>query len=239
MLTAKCLHKFSFKATSLKPAFVFIKLLSGGLSLNTRITELINRYPLLEDCAVDIELAYSLMHECYLAGGKVLICGNGGSAADAEHWSGELMKSFLKDRPLPAELQQKLGTELSKNLQLALPTIPLTGYISLSTAFANDVKPDMLFAQMVLGLGKTGDILIGISTSGESMNILHALQTASALEMKTIGLTGEKGGRMSKKVDVCIRVPATEVHQVQEYHLPIYHCISMMLEDTFFPEKVD
>ena len=207
--------------------------------MNIRITELLNRYPLLEDCAVDIELAYLLMHDCYLAGGKVLICGNGGSAADAEHWSGELMKAFLKERPLPAELQQKLGTELSKNLQLALPTIPLTGYISLSTAFANDVKPDMLFAQMVLGLGKAGDILIGISTSGNSINILHALQTASALEMKTIGLTGEKGGRMSDKVDVCIRVPATEVHQVQEYHLPVYHCISLMLEDTFFPEKVD
>ena len=202
--------------------------------MDKHIVDLINRYPLLKGCADDIKRAYSLMSDCYRAGGKVLICGNGGSAADAEHWAGELMKGFIDNRPLSVEIKKKIGPELANNLQGALPTIPLSGFLSLATAFSNDANPEYLFSQMVWGLGKKNDILIGISTSGNSKNILYALQTAIALEMKTIGLSGEKGGRMSDIVDVCIRVPATEVHRIQEYHLPVYHCICLMLEDTFF-----
>ena len=202
--------------------------------MDKHIVDLINRYPLLKGCADDIKRAYSLMSDCYRAGGKVLICGNGGSAADAEHWAGELMKGFIDNRPLSVEIKKKLGSELADNLQGALPTIPLSGFLSLATAFSNDANPEFLFSQMVWGLGKKNDILIGISTSGNSKNILLALQTAVALGMKTIGLSGEKGGRMSDIVDVCIRVPSTEVHRIQEYHLPVYHCICLMLEDTFF-----
>jgi len=204
--------------------------------MNIYIENLLNRYPVLEDCAVDIERAFSLMSECYRTGGKVMICGNGGSAADAEHWAGELMKGFLKKRSLSTEIKRNFNPELAENLQGALPTIPLTGFLSLTTAFANDVNSDFLFAQMVWGLGKENDILIGISTSGKSRNVLYALQTASALGMKTIGLSGRDGGAMVNMVDVCIRVPKTKVHQVQEYHLPVYHCLCMMLEEEFFPE---
>lgn len=202
--------------------------------MDEHIIDLVNRYPLLKNCADEIERAFSLMSDCYNAGGKVLICGNGGSAADAEHWAGELMKGFIDTRPLSDETRKKLGSELAENLQGALPTIPLSGFLSLATAFSNDVNSEFLFAQMVWGLGKENDILIGISTSGNSRNILYALQTASALGMKTIGLSGEKGSRMSDMVDVCIRVPGTEVHRIQEYHLPVYHCLCLMLEDTFF-----
>ena len=204
--------------------------------MNVYIKDLLSRYPVLKDCAFDIERAFSLMSDCYRTGGKVMICGNGGSAADAEHWAGELMKGFLKKRPLSAEIKQNISTELAENLHGALPTIPLTGFLSLTTAFANDVNSDFLFAQMVWGLGKENDILIGISTSGKSENILYALQTASALGMKTIGLSGKDGGHMVDMVDVCIRVPKTKIYQVQEYHLPVYHCICMMLEEKFFPE---
>jgi len=202
--------------------------------MDEHIIDLVNRYPLLENCADDIERAFSLMSDCYRAGGKVLICGNGGSAADAEHWAGELMKGFIENRPLSDETRKKLGSELAENLQGALPTIPLSGFLSLATAFSNDVNSEFLFAQMVLGLGNENDILIGISTSGNSKNIVYALQTASALGMKTIGLSGEKGGRIFDMVNVCIRVPAAEVHRVQEYHLPVYHCLCLMLEDAFF-----
>ena len=202
--------------------------------MNGHVQELLNRYPRLSQCADDIEHAFSAMCTCYRGGGKVLICGNGGSAADAEHWAGELMKGFLKTRPLPEKKKKKLSPELAKHLQGALPTIPLTGFIALSTAYVNDVNPDFLFAQMVWGLGKKDDILIGISTSGNSKNIIYAVQTAAALEMKTIGLTGNDGGSLTDLVDVCIKVPAEGVHQVQEYHLPVYHCLSMMLENTFF-----
>ena len=202
--------------------------------MDGHLLELVSRYPLLKTCADDIERAFVLMRDCYRSGGKVLICGNGGSAADAEHWAGELMKGFIDKRPIPADAKAQLGPELSKNLQGALPTIPLTGYISLSTAFANDANAAYLFSQLVWGLGSENDILIGISTSGNSENIVNALQTAGAKGMKTIGLSGESGGRIKELTDVCIRVPETEVHRIQEYHLPVYHCLCLMLEDAFF-----
>ncbi|MFC1541436.1 SIS domain-containing protein [Candidatus Latescibacterota bacterium] len=198
------------------------------------IDELIKRYPLLKDCANDIENAFIRMRDCYRNNGKVLICGNGGSAADAEHWAGELMKGFIDKRVISGDIEAQLGSELSKNLQGALPTIPLTGYISLSTAFANDVNATYLFSQLVWGLGRKNDVLIGISTSGNSENIIYAMQTARAMRMKTIGLSGKSGGKLRNLSDVCIRVPETEVHRIQEYHLPVYHCICQMLEEEFF-----
>ncbi|MFC1650646.1 SIS domain-containing protein [Candidatus Latescibacterota bacterium] len=202
--------------------------------MDGHITELINRYPLLKGCADDIEQVFFIMLECYMSGGKVLICGNGGSAADAEHWAGELMKGFIDKRPVPADKMDKLGPELSEHLQGALPTIPLTGYISLSTAFANDVNAVYLYSQLVWGLGNEKDVLIGISTSGNAENILYAMQTAAAKGMKTIGLSGESGGKMNDISDICINVPETEVHRIQEYHLPVYHTICLMLEDALF-----
>ena len=206
--------------------------------MNVHIMDLTGRYPALKECIDEIERAFTIMSDCYSSGCKVLICGNGGSAADAEHWAGELMKGFHKKRPLSAKKRQNknLDTELAKNLQGALPTIPLTGFLSLTTAFANDMNSDYIFAQMVWALGKANDVLIGISTSGNSTNILYAVQTAKARGMRTIGLTGKKGGSLADIVDVRIRVPAEEVHQVQEYHLPVYHCLCMMLEEKFFPE---
>jgi len=202
--------------------------------MNIHLAELIERYPLLKDCAGDIERVFRVMEECFRSGGKVLLCGNGGSAADAEHWAGELMKGFRRARRIPDELRRGLRPELADNLQGALPAIPLTGFISLGSAYANDVDPDFAFAQMVWGLGREGDVLVGISTSGNARNVNYALETASALGMKTVGLTGRDGGRMSGIADVCVMVPAETVHIVQEYHLPVYHCLSAMLEDRFF-----
>jgi len=203
--------------------------------MNDHIAELLNRYPDLNDCARDIERTFLTLGDCYSAGGKVLICGNGGSAADAEHWSGELLKGFHKGRPLPNEALETLGPELASKLQGALPTIPLTGFLALSSAYANDANPKHIFAQLVWGLGNTGDVLIAISTSGKSENILLAAETAKAKGLTVIGLTGADGGDLYSLSDVTIRVPATVVHHIQEYHLPIYHCLSMMLEDAFFP----
>jgi D-sedoheptulose 7-phosphate isomerase len=205
--------------------------------MDGHLAELVNRYPLLGGCAGDIERAFTLMKDCYENGGKVLICGNGGSAADAEHWAGELMKGFFKTRPIPDDTKIKLEPDLLKNLQGALPTIPLTGYISLSTAFSNDVNAVFLYSQLTWGLGAENDILVGISTSGNSENIVYALQTARAKRMKTIGLSGESGGKILDLTDVCIRVPETEVHKIQEYHLPVYHTICLMLEDFFFEKS--
>jgi D-sedoheptulose 7-phosphate isomerase len=202
--------------------------------VNKHLTWLIERHPALECCADDIARAFEIMRDSFRAGGKTLFCGNGGSAADAEHWCAELMKGFEKKRPLDAALKSRLPGDVADVLQGALPAIPLTGFISLSTAFANDVRGDLIFAQMVLGLGRPGDVLVGISTSGNSKNVCHALEVAKARDLKTIGLTGRGGGRVVELSDVAISVPAIRTCEVQEYHLPVYHCISLMLEDEFF-----
>ena len=202
--------------------------------MNDHVADLVHRYPRLGECAVEIEDAYALLAGAYRNGNKVLMCGNGGSAADAEHWSAELMKGFYKQRPLPDEVECRLTPDLAGNLQGALPTIPITGFNALSTAFANDNNIAFLFSQLVMGLGRRGDVLVAISTSGGSRNVLYAVQTAFAAGMKTVGLTGYHGGTLADLVDVCIKVPAKEVHLIQEYHLPVYHTISLMLEDEFF-----
>jgi len=201
---------------------------------SSHLESLFERLPPLRECRESLERAFAALRDCYAGGGKALICGNGGSAADAEHWSAELMKGFRLHRPLPPEWRAKLGEDLADKLQGGLPAIPLPSFMSLSTAYANDVDPAMIFAQMVWGLGNRGDVLIGLSASGNAENVLRALRVARAKEMVAIGLTGASGGQMRPLVDVCVRVPATDVYLVQEYHLPVYHCLSLMLEDEFF-----
>lgn len=205
---------------------------------------LMTRYPSLE-CAKDsIIAAYLLMEECYKKGGKLLVAGNGGSAADAEHIVGELMKGFKMPRKPKADFAQKLvaenqelGSVLAEYLQGALPAIALNGHSALSTAYMNDCAPLLCFAQQVNGYGKAGDVFLGISTSGNSKNVLYAATTAHAKGLKVIGLTGANHSKLEQMSDVCIKVPQTETYIIQELHLPVYHCLCLMLEDRFFGES--
>lgn len=205
---------------------------------------LLERYPKLDTCKEDIINAYFLMEESYENSGKILIAGNGGSAADSEHIAGELMKAFILPRHLDENYQNKLktvdeelGAVLGKNLQGALPAIALDGHFALSTAYMNDCEPLLCFAQQVNGFGNKGDIFLGISTSGNSKNVLFASVCAKAKEMKVIGLTGQKESKLSKMADITIKVPETETFMIQEYHLPIYHTLCLMLEEHFFGER--
>lgn len=207
---------------------------------------LIERYPILKSCRDDILNAYYLLEESYANENKLLVAGNGGSAADSEHVVGELMKSFKLARKLDKEFKNKLiqedeelGLVLSKNLQGALPAIALDGHLALSTAYMNDCEPLLCFAQQVNGFGNAGDIFLGISTSGNSKNVLYAAVTAHAKGMKVIGLTGQKESKLSEIADVCIKVPETETYMIQELHLPVYHCLCLMLEDYFYGEIED
>lgn len=212
--------------------------------LNKHIDLLIERYPKLEVCREDIINSYLILEECYKSGGKVLIAGNGGSAADSEHIVGELMKAFKLPRFLDEDFKNKLitqneelGTVLAKNLQMALPAIALDGHLALTTAYMNDCEPLLCFAQQVNGFGKEKDVFLGISTSGNSKNILYAAVCAKAKGMNVIGLTGEKNSRLCEIADVCVKAPSIETYMIQEYHLPIYHCLCLMLEDYFFGKK--
>ena len=213
--------------------------------LETRLYQyidlLILRYPQLivaKDCIVE---AYQILEESYTNDGKLLVAGNGGSAADAEHIVGELMKGFVNPRKLEAEysdalitVNKELGRVLSENLQGALPAIALDGHLALTTAYLNDCEPLLCFAQQVNGYGRKSDVFLGISTSG---NILYAATVAKAKGMKVIGLTGEKDSKLSEISDTCIQVPETETYKIQELHLPVYHCLCLMLEDTFFGKE--
>lgn len=211
--------------------------------LMRHIDLLVERYPSLESAKNDIVAAYLLLEESYKNGGKLLVAGNGGSAADAEHIVGELMKGFKLPRKLEADFAEKLveenqelGSVLAENLQGALPAIALDGHPALSTAYMNDCEPLLCFAQQVNGYGKSGDVFLGISTSGNSKNVLYAATTAHAKGMKVIGLTGAKDSKLKDMSDVCIKAPQTETYMIQELHLPIYHCLCLMLEDKFFAE---
>lgn len=202
---------------------------------------LIERYQKLSVCKDDIANAYELIETCYTHGGKLLIAGNGGSSADAEHIVGELMKGFKNPRKLSKEYAERLitanpefGKTLAENLQGALPAIALDGHPALSTAYQNDCEPLLCFAQQVNGYGNVGDVLLGISTSGNSKNVLYAAVTAKAKGMRVIGLTGQKESKLSEMADVCIRVPETETYMVQELHLPVYHTICLMIEEDEF-----
>lgn len=207
----------------------------------TQIDLLIQRYPQLEDCKNDILLAFELLKECYSNDNKLLVCGNGGSAADAEHIVGELMKGFKKQRKITPnksraliDVHAEMGKILAENLQGALSAIALDGHMALSTAYMNDCEPLLCFAQQVNGYGCCGDVLLGISTSGNSKNVLYAAITARARGLKVIGLTGFKESKLSNLADVCIRVPEIETYMIQELHLPVYHCLCLMLEEEFF-----
>ena len=194
-----------------------------------------------KDCIVE---AYQILEESYTNDGKLLVAGNGGSAADAEHIVGELMKGFVNPRKLEAEysdalitVNKELGRVLSENLQGALPAIALDGHLALTTAYLNDCEPLLCFAQQVNGYGRKSDVFLGISTSGNSRNILYAATVAKAKGMKVIGLTGEKDSKLSEISDTCIQVPETVTYKIQELHLPVYHCLCLMLEDTFFGKE--
>ena len=199
------------------------------------IDRLLERRPELASCRQDITRACEAMLTCFRSGNQVLLCGNGGSAADCEHIAGELVKRFSRPRPLSPELADKLGADLAGNLHGALPALSLPSMVGFTTAFVNDDEPEYAFAQQVVAFGKSGDILLGISTSGNSANILHAAKAAQALDLVTIGLTGESGGQLASTCEIMIRVPATEVPRVQELHLPVYHTLCQVVEDTLFP----
>ena len=211
------------------------------------VDTLIARYPALAVCAADVRAAVETLVDSYHAGGKLIVCGNGGSASDAEHIVGELMKGFLLPRRLGEDLREKLhavcdATDpktvdyLMQNLQGALPAISLPSQLAISTAFSNDQAPDLTFAQQVLGLGKPEDVLLGITTSGNSKNVLYAFRMAKALGMKTIALTGASGGKCvtGGYADITIKAPADETYMIQEYHLPIYHALCIAVEEEFF-----
>jgi len=214
-----------------------------GSKIEVHLNHLIDRYPKLIVCREDIMKAYDLLEEAYSSGRKLLVCGNGGSASDSEHIVGELMKEFKLKRKVYSdhaavlkEIDPELGQTLVEHLQGALPAISLTGHSSLQTAYMNDAVPELVFAQQVNGYGKPGDVFLGISTSGNSKNVLYAAVNAKAKGLKVIGLTGAKENKLMKYADVCIRVPETETYKIQELHLPVYHCLCLMLEDHFFGE---
>lgn len=212
-------------------------------SIKKHMELLCKRYPRLKTVEAEIIDAYFMLEEMYKNGGKLLIAGNGGSAADAEHIVGELMKGFKLSRKSQTSFTDKLikadielGKILAENLQEALPAIALDGHPALSTAYVNDCEPLLCFAQQVNGYGEVGDVFLGISTSGNSKNVLYAAVTARAKGMKVIGLTGANESELEKMSDVCIKVPETETYMIQELHLPVYHCLCLMLEEKFFGE---
>lgn len=206
------------------------------------LEHLLARYPDLTITASAIEAAYELLEACYAAGHKALVCGNGGSAADSEHIVGELMKGYFRKRPVPPELRARLqdlypeqGQYLADHLQGTLPAISLVSQVSLVTAFANDVAADMVFAQQVYGYGVPGDVVIGLSTSGTSANVLNALRVAKACSLRTLGLTGSRGSpAMAETCDVLICVPGERTPDIQERHETVYHALCAELEERFF-----
>lgn len=209
--------------------------------LEIHLNHLIDRYPKLIVCREDIVKAYDILETAYSSGRKLLVSGNGGSASDSEHIVGELMKEFKLKRKVFSDqadvlksIDSDLGKVLAENLQGALPAISLTGHSSLTTAFMNDAMPELVFAQLVNGYGKPGDVYLGISTSGNSKNVLYAAVNAKAKGLHVIGLTGARENKLMKYADVCIRVPETETYKIQELHLPVYHCLCLMLEEIFF-----
>lgn len=212
--------------------------------IQKHLDELVERYPSLSSCRDDIEAAYKVMEEAYEGDHKLLIAGNGGSAADSEHIAGELMKRFKITRPCPPEFAERLksidperGENLAKNLERGLMAIPLVAHEALTTAYINDVDGLGVFAQQLYGFGREGDVFLGISTSGNSKNVMSATVVARALGIKVVGLTGKAGGELAKVADVVIKVPEMETYKIQELHLPVYHCLCLMLEDRFFGKE--
>ena len=212
------------------------------MNRNTGIIEtLVSRYPELSGVKDAVEKAARAMTSCFSGGGKLLVCGNGGSCSDSDHIVGELMKGFENKRPVDdafsrklAEMDPERGEYLAGRLQQPLPAISLTVHQSLITAVANDTDADLIFAQQVMGYGQSGDVLLALSTSGNSRNVLDAIITAKARQMTVIGMTGETGGKMKPLCDILIRVPGTRTAWVQELQLPVYHALCMLVEDHFY-----
>lgn len=205
------------------------------------LNELLTRYPVLTACEDDIIAARDAIIDCYENGGKVLLAGNGGSCADCDHIVGELMKGFLKKRPLSDEKKAAmkaaspaLTDEVLGKLQAGLPAISLPAITGLNSAFCNDVDPELIYAQSLLGLAKKGDVLIALSTSGNAKNVAHAVAVAKALGVTVIGMTGEGGGILGREANICVRVPEKETFKVQELHLPVYHYLCAAVEGHFF-----
>ena len=205
------------------------------------LENLIERYPQLASVRGSVSRVYDILCSAFASGGKLLVAGNGGSAADAEHIVGELMKSFVKSRPVPEQMAERMravdwecGSRLAGSLEGALPAIALTGQLGLSTAFLNDVDGSMVYAQQVYGYGREGDVFFGISTSGNAKNVYLACVAAKAKGMKAVGLTGRDGGRLAHVADASIIVPEQETYRIQELHLPVYHTLCLMLEEHFF-----
>ncbi|MEE3434182.1 MAG: SIS domain-containing protein [Treponema sp.] len=205
------------------------------------IKELIERYPALAICEKDIRAAASAIIDSYKAGGKLIVAGNGGSAADSDHITGELLKSFVKKRKPEQKFLDALsaidsdtGSYLSDKLQGSLPAIALTNNSALMTASLNDVDGNVLFAQQVMGFGKKGDVFLGISTSGNSKDVIYALAVAKALGVKTVALTGKTGGKCKAVADISIVVPENETFKIQELHLPVYHALCLTIEEYFW-----
>ena len=208
---------------------------------NNIFKKLLERYPELESCSAEIYTAGEILKEAALADKKILICGNGGSAADADHITGELIKSFCKIRPIEKELAENLekldsktGPDIVAKLQGGIQAIALTHHISLSTAFANDVDPNLVFAQQCHVFGKKGDVFWGLSTSGNAENVYRAALVAKAKGLRVIGMTGEGGGKLKALCETCITVPRKETYEVQELHLPVYHALCLYLEDSLW-----
>ena len=207
------------------------------------IQELIERYPALATCEKDIRAAADAIINSYKAGGKLIVAGNGGSAADSDHITGELLKSFVKKRKPEQKFLDALsaidpdtGSYLSDKLQGSLPAIALTNNSALMTASLNDVDGNVLFAQQVMGFGKKGDVFLGISTSGNSKDVIYALAVAKALGVKTVALTGKTGGKCKAVADISIVVPENETFKIQELHLPVYHALCLTIEEYFWKE---
>ena len=209
--------------------------------MNTVVLSLMERYPVLQVCREGIQKAVDLWCKAYENGGKLLLCGNGGSCADAQHIAGELMKGFLKKRSLTGEQKAsmqrnypKLDESVLNKLQQALPAVVLSDATALNSAFANDVDPCLVYAQQTLGLGTAEDVLVCLSTSGSSQNVVEAAKVAKSIGLSVVALTGSSGGWLKEIADVCITVPAVETYQVQELHLPVYHCLCAAVEAHFF-----
>ena len=204
------------------------------------LTGTLERYPALTVCKDDILAVYEMLEGCFAGGHRLYLCGNGGSASDCEHIAGELLKSFKKARPLSADLVEGLkmqgsrGQVLIENLQGGLPTVSLCGHTAFSTAFQNDCDPMFVFAQQVGAWGQEGDVLLTLSTSGNSKNCIYAVAVAKAKKMSVVALLGGSGGELKSLADASVVVPEKETYKVQELHLPVYHCLCAMLEEEFF-----
>lgn len=206
------------------------------------IEQMVVEEPSLAECLTPVVRAQDLLQNCLAMGKKILVCGNGGSAADSEHIVGELMKGFHLKRPVDTQFRHRLnehfgdenGEDLADHLQGAMPAISLVSQSALLTAFMNDVDASMVFAQQVYGYGKPGDCLLVLSTSGNSKNIIKAVQVAAACGVKTIGMTGENGGELAPLCEVCIRVPSNSTPVIQQYHQKVYHALCAELEVHFF-----